>query len=289
MAHLAVTQSWLPTDRRLRAAVAGLLPGAPIVIMLHGYKYDPRRAAQNPQRHIFSLHPDKACKRPASWPRRLALRGDKGLAIGFGWHACGTIWQAHRNADRAGARLAQLIERLNRLYPERPVHIVAHSLGARVALSAMTSLHGNAIRRVILIAAAVFEHELLAALKSDAGRKAELINIRSKANTVFDLMLRVALPHWGKTAGRGGLVHPNLLDINIDCTRTQAALTEAGFAMSAAGSRICHWSGYLRDDVCALYRRLLHRPDTTPIPFLRSITRPEQKSLQAAIKGHLSF
>lgn len=289
MAQLAVSQSRQPSDKRLRQAVCGLHPRAPLVIMLHGLKYDPRCPARDPGRHIFALHPDKENPRAASWPRRLGLRGPGGLAVGFCWHACGTIWQACAKADQAAGPLAQLINRLQRIAPDHPVHLVAHSLGARVALGALMRLQDTAPKRIILITPAIFEHQLRAALDAPAAPAAqtEIFNIRSRANWPFDLMLRAAFPHLGATAGRGRLQHTRLFDIDIDDRPTQEAMTAAGFALGAAPARVCHWSGYLRSDVCAFYRKLLHHPDQTPLGYLRAAVAGA--SGDCAAEAHLSF
>jgi len=288
MTHFPVSQNRPPSDRSLRGALDRIHADAPVVIMLHGLRYDPRRRDRNPHRQIYALNPDPKLKRAASWPRRLGLRGPGRLAIGYGWHACGTLWQAHRQAISAAEDLSSLILRLKRLSPDRPLHVVAHSLGARVALQALVKTPPATLDRVILIAGAVFENELAAALEQPVGQTAEIINVRSKANTLFDLMLRSALPHWGCTAGRGRLRHPRLLDVNIDCTATQVALSKAGFPLGPAPSRICHWSGYLRHDACALYRQLLLNPARTPLPYLQSLVARANLSAPLAQPG-LSF
>ncbi len=290
MAHFAVTQDRLPSKRRLSTALDGLSDSAPVVIMLHGYKYDPASIDHNPHDHIFALHPNQGSKRPASWPRRLGLRGHKALAIGFGWQARGTIWAAHARAAAIAPNLARLISRIRQTAPHRPIHVVAHSMGARVALATLASLPTGSVNRIILIAAAAFEHELENALNMPAGQSTEVINIRSRANTVFDLMLRAALPHWGRTVGCGRLERQNLLHIAIDQPQTQTALTDAGYPLLGAGPRICHWSGYLRQDACGLYRALLHRPETTPLPYLQTLLeqRRDHNAVSVAAKS-LSF
>lgn len=271
MAHFAVTENRVPTRRRLRLALAGLSPDAPVVIMLHGLKYDPDRPLADPHRQLFSLHPDPRCKRAVSWPRRLGLRGPNALAIGYGWRARGSLWQAHRRAGQTAIPLARMIRLIRELDPHRPVHIVAHSLGGRVALHCLAHLPAGSISRIILIAAAVFEKELADALDSPAGKSSEVINIRSRANTLFDILLRLALPHWGRTVGRGQVSRINLLDLAIDDKRTGQILATAGYAMPETTARICHWSGYIRSDACALYRALLHRPAATPLPYLQNL------------------
>ena len=141
----------------------------------------------------------------------------------------------------------------------------------RVALRALEGLPTHSVNRVILIAAAAFESELRQALATPAGSTAEIINIRSRANCVFDLLLWLALPHWGATLGRGRVRRPNLLDLAIDDRATAARLADAGYDLSEAAPRICHWSAYLRRDACAFYRALLHRPGATPLPYLRRL------------------
>ncbi len=289
MALLPITQNECPSDKQIDAALGMIGKDAPIVIMLHGFKYDPEDDARDPQRHIFALDPRLGFKRAVSWPRRLGLLGDKGLAIGFGWHARGTIWQAHQQAGQAGQNLAQLISRLYAKGAGRKIHIVAHSLGARVALRAVQQAKPNTVGRVILIAAALFEHELYGGLHSAAGQTAEFINIRSKANTVFDLMLRLALPHWGRTVGSGRVQSDQLLDVAIEHRAVQDALQELGFGAGKTGSPICHWSGYLRDDTCKLYRSLLHRPHQTPLHYLQSRLRQQDRKPQTTTRYALSF
>ncbi|WP_322895114.1 MULTISPECIES: alpha/beta hydrolase [unclassified Yoonia] len=276
MALIAVTEDRVPTRQRLARALADLPQGAPVVIMLHGLKYDPDLPLRDPFQQIFALHPASQSKRIVSWPRRLGLRGANALGIGYGWRARGTLWQAHRRAGRTAAPLAHLIRRIKDVDPARPIHLIAHSLGARVALHAVTLLPAASVNRIILITAAAFECELTRAMASPAGQQAEFINIRSRANTLFDILLRLALPHWGKTLGRGRLQARNLLDLCIDNGHSRRVLTKAGFAFAEKTAPICHWSGYLRRDACALYRAMLHRPDTTPLPYLQNLLRKPQ-------------
>lgn len=289
MAVLSITQNRRPTDRQLDAALGLVRKDAPIVIMLHGFKYDPEVAARDPQHHIFALNPRLGVKRAVSWPRRFGLLGDQGLAIGFGWHARGTIWQAHQQASQAGQDLAQLIARLHAKGAARKINIVAHSLGARVALQAVQQAQRNSIGRVIMIAAALFEHELQSGLRSAAGQTAEFFNVRSQANTAFDLMLRLALPHWGRTVGSGRVQSDQLLDVAIDDRYTQEALQALGFGAGKTRSRICHWSGYLRDDTCKLFSALLHRPKETPLRYLQARLRQPDRKRRTPMRDTLSF
>ncbi len=270
MAQLAVTERRLPSRKRIAKALEGLRPSAPVVIMLHGFKYDPGSPAHHPERTLYARAPDPAAKRARSWPRAFALRGANALAIGFSWRAKGTIWQAHHRAKLAGESLALLITRINEIAPGRPVHIVAHSLGVRVVLTALSQTPQGAVSRVIMIAGAAFESELAGVLQRPASRSTEFFNIRSRANTLFDLLLRAAFPHWGVTIGRGRLAHPRLLQLDIDAPQDRQVMAAAGLPLDQTSGWICHWSGYLRRDVCALYRDLIHRPDKTPFASLRA-------------------
>ena len=100
---------------RLWQDAAGLSTPAPIVVMVHGYRYSPSEPAHDPHRHILSLDPDPGGRRVTSWPRALGFgAGDpgEGLAIAFGWEARGSLGGAYRRAGMAGAALARLLSRL---------------------------------------------------------------------------------------------------------------------------------------------------------------------------------
>ncbi|WP_185020807.1 alpha/beta fold hydrolase [Histidinibacterium lentulum] len=247
--------------------------------MIHGFKFDPDSEAHDPHAHILSLRPRRDCWKAVSWPRHLGLSGKAGLAIGFGWPARGSIWRAWAEAGRAGRRLSQLVERLREVAPDRPVHLIGHSLGARVALAALPGLPAGAVGRLILISAAVFRAETMRVLKTPAGRAAEIVNVTGRENLVFDLLLRAALPHRGPTLGRGGPGGTRWLDLKLDRVETLAGLRDLGFRIRPAGVRICHWSGYLRPGVFSLYRALVLKPERTPLAVLhlRTVGRQEDE------------
>lgn len=165
--------------------VIGALPeDAPIIIVIHGYKYSPFCAQNDPHRLILSAG---AVAGPGvlSWPRHLGFgrnRAQEGLCIAFGWHGLGTFRQAYRQADRAGLALARLITLIGE-NTRRPVHILCHSLGARVALAAITRARTGHVDRVILMAAAEFQAQARACLNSLLGRNASFFNIISRETT----------------------------------------------------------------------------------------------------------
>ncbi len=164
-----LTHDGLSLDHdRLCSALDALPEGAPVVALVHGYSFSPGLGPDCPHRHILALDPDVADAKAISWPRHLGLDGRRGLAIAFGWHARGNLWQAHANAARAGAALAELAGILRA--QGRCLDVVAHSLGARVALAALHEAGAGDLRHLILLAGAEARGLALAALDSPAGR-----------------------------------------------------------------------------------------------------------------------
>ena len=259
----------------LGEALDQLPPGAPVVAMIHGYKFSPRLRRHTPHRHILSLRPGIDCPRVVSWPRHLGFgRGDpgEGLAIAFGWEGRGTIWRAYAEAGRAGRVLAELIGAVHAA--GAPTSILAHSLGARVALAALPHIPSGAVRRTVLLSAAEFTSSARAALDSPAGRHAEIVNITSGENAPFDLLLHgLVRPHrpFDRPVGAGlGGAGANWLDLPIDRPETRAALAGLGFRIPPPERRFCHWSGYLRPGMFALHRALIRQPGRTSLARLRA-------------------
>jgi len=265
-------------------ALARLAGGTgPLIVMVHGYKFDPRIGEHSPHRHIFSDMADHACWKALSWPRALAaaasardhsardpLRAPSGCdAVAFGWPARGTLRQAHDRALEAGAALARLVAAMRAAAPHRPVHAIAHSMGARVVLEALRHLPAGALGRAVLLTAADRAGHAAAALDSPAGRTAEVLHVTSRENLVYDLALGLAVPGAGRAdpvLGRAALDRPNLLTLRLDDPAQLAALGRAGFDIAPRSRRVCHWSAYLRPGVFGLYAAFL---GTDPLPFER--------------------
>jgi pimeloyl-ACP methyl ester carboxylesterase len=257
----------------LAAALRALPEGAPVIVMVHGYKYAPGHATRCPHAHILSLQP-RAAARAMSWPRHLGFgRGDgaEGLCIAFGWTASGAVWSAHAEAARAGRALAAVIAAVRREHPV-PVQIMGHSLGARVALAAFAHLPEGAIGRAVLLAAAETRDGAEAALAAPAGLGAEIVNVCTRENMVFDLLFRAAIhPHrpFARALGAGlGRADPRWLDLGIDDPATRAHLAGEGFRIPPPARAVCHWSAYLRPGLFPLYRALLR--EGLPLSALRS-------------------
>lgn len=266
MGTLAINAGDGVASGRLQPALARLAPGAPIVVMVHGFRYCPSSAATDPHRHILADRPATDHWKTVSWPARLGLRGAQGLAVGFGWPASGTIWQAYGRAPRAGADLAALLDRIGTAAPGHPLHLMAHSLGARVGLHAM-ALAPRRVRRAVLISPACFRAEARR-LAPETG--AEVFSVLGRENTAYDWMLRAVLPHGGCTLGRGGPGGERWLDLHLGAAHVRAGLARLGHQIAPPRARVCHWSGYLREGVWDLYRALIQRPGETPLPVLRA-------------------
>ena len=244
--------------------LAKALEGAgPVILMLHGYKFSPNHPFACPHRHILSLAPDRSDFRAVSWPRGLGFGGGdaaEGLGIAFGWHARGTIWAAYRQAACAGAALAELVSRIRAAAPHRPVTAIAHSLGARVVLSALPRLRAGDLRRVILLNGAEYEGTARAALTSAGGRETEAINITSRENDLFDFLLErlISPPARGdRTLGLHQPDRPNTVTLQMDHAGTLAALGRIGFSVAPPAATVCHWSSYLRAGAFPLYSAAL--------------------------------
>lgn len=261
----------------VRAALAELPAGAPVVVMVHGKGYRPGAPEACPHRLIFADRATDGRSRYISWPRRLGLAGPgggrhPGLAIGLGWDGSGHLWRAAAQAEAAAPGLATLVTLIRRARPGQPVDLMGHSLGARVILGALPRLHPGAVGRTVLMAGAEFVHRAEAALDSPAGRTAEVVNVTSRENDPYDWMFEAALaPRRGARALGAGLGHlPNAVDVQIDGRAACRGLARLGFRLAPPERRICHWSVYLRPGVFPFYRALIHRREALPLAVLRA-------------------
>lgn len=253
---------------------------APIVILIHGYKFSPFYKPADPTPHIYSLCPRNQGWKAISWPRHLGFGKDKpeeGLCIAFAWEARGSIWQAWRSADASGKALSKLIQ-LIRAIRDTQVHFVAHSLGARVVFSAFPGLRPGSVGRAVLMAAAEFQSNAQAALDTPAGQRAEFINVTSRENDLFDALVEWSIWPGGRgecALGAGlGLLSERWVDIQIDRRATRRALDFMGFHVPPPKVSICHWSAYLRPGLLLFYGSLIrHRSDITLEELRRALPR----------------
>ncbi|WP_161860851.1 alpha/beta hydrolase [Algicella marina] len=254
---------------RLRAVLSELPPSAPLVIMLHGYRFTPDDPYRDPHRLIFAMEPERKHWKLVSWPRGLGFSGAgyrDGLAIGFAWPGSSATGlgrfaiahtgfaDAYARAATSGTALAGLLERIADIAPTRKVDILAHSLGARVALQAMRSSDVGNIGRVMLMGGAEFRETALDCLANYRGAP-EIYNITARSNLFYDHLFRRFAPGVGGPALGEGLQtsQTRCVDIDLDCPRTGTALRQRGFPLERGDAAICHWNFYLRRGALPLY------------------------------------
>lgn len=259
----------------LGSALARTSPEAPVVVLIHGYRFSPAFEPHSPHTHIFSLSPERADWKALSWPRQLGLGSgspDEPLCIALGWEARGSLWQAYGRAAETGRALAGLIALVRRFRPGQRVDVLAHSLGCRVALSALPFLPARSMGRAVLMAPAELRSRAVEALDTSAGRTVEILNVTSRQNGLYDRLLEWVLAPFssGDRSLGAGLSHlaGNWIDLNIDHRDTRTTLELHGYPVAAADRRICHWSVYLRPGLFPFYRAVVHRE--FPLASLRS-------------------
>ncbi|MEP1518726.1 alpha/beta hydrolase [Ascidiaceihabitans sp.] len=248
----------------------------PVIIMVHGFKYDPETPRFCPHTSIFDA--PLGHKRD-SWPAALGFAGrdpNEGLAVAFAWRARGTLWHALRTAAQAGQNLAQVIAIVKRTAPARAVHVICHSMGSEVFFEALHHLPAHSIQRAIILTAASYQSRASSALHTDAGQALELFNITSRENDLFDAgfetLIKAATP--SDRAVGAGLFAPNAVNIEIDCDLTLQRLRLTGADIAPAARRISHWSAYMRPGLMPFYNSLLRRPSETPLAALRHALPP---------------
>lgn len=264
------------------AADGGTLPclthaargAGPVIVMIHGYKYLPGDPVHCPHDLILSLSSDAVRSRLQSWPRQMGFetgRSDEGLGLAFGWNARGALWTAQRRAIEAGRALAKTLARLHRETPDRPIHILCHSMGTEVALEALMHLPAGAVQRVVSMTGACYRARALAALESPAGRTAEFFNMVSRENDAFDFLYErlIAPPVPGDQSIGHGLEAPNAVTLQIDCAETLDLMARLGHRVAPPQQRICHWSSYTRPGILGFYNALLREPARLPLHLLR--------------------
>lgn len=243
-------------------------PG-PIVILVHGYKYYPGRPEFCPHRKIFGDQPE-------AWPSQLGFVDNpdaQGLCIALGWQARGPLKAMYQRAQRLGKSVAELVALLHRQNPGRSTHFVAHSLGSEACLCALPHLAAGAVSRIILLTGASYARRTQRLLDTPAGRHADVLNITSRENDVFDAAFERIVPSdvaGDMTIGQG-IGASNVVTLQLDCRDTLDGLERLGFPIALSNRRICHWSAYTRPGVMAFYARFLRVPDCLPLALIGKI------------------
>jgi len=258
----------------------------PIIVMVHGWNFEPGHSRHCPHRHIFGLGDTGV----TSWPEGLgfdASAQSTGLCVAIGWHARCGLREAYCRAGEAGRMLASVIASLRLGSGGRPVHAIGHSLGVRVILAALPWLDAGDMGRIVALAGAEWRKTALEALATPAGRQAELINVTWRANAAFDLIFARALRHarpkttqglgrvdvgpdTGMGAGiAGGLGWAqNRVDLHLDAPGLQALLAARGMGLTLRRRALCHWAGYANPGAMALHHEILRHPEEWPLSLL---------------------
>jgi len=278
-------------DALLAPQLAALAPDAPVVILIHGYKFDPgptHRPQDDPHRSLYAFGADLGSWKVRSWPEGLGFHPQSpegGLCIGFGWPAIEPhfphLLGARRTGfaavyDRAadyGFHLAELIARIRGLDPGRPVDLLAHSLGARVALCALPHLEA-APDRIVLLGAAEFDARARESLAAHRGlRQPQVYNVTARANDFYDAMFETFAPRrgWRERAVGLGLRDPLpfWLDVQLDRQDLTDWINAQGIALKPSEARLCHWSFYTRGGAFDVYQAILRRRTGWDIASLR--------------------
>ena len=256
----------------------------PVIIMIHGFKYDPDYAPCSPHSTIFALNTRPDRTEDVLWPRHLGFgtgRRNEGLALAFGWRARGNLWRAQRASKVAGRQLADAICTLRSFAPHRPVHIITHSMGSEVAFAALEILPAHSVQRIVALTGASYISRAEAALSSPAGKTCEFFNIMSRENDLFDFLYErlIAPPKPRDRAVGCGLALENAVNIQIDSLSTLETLTDFAASIAPPARRICHWSGYTRPGALPFYARLMRMPEQTRLRDLQGAlaARPQER------------
>ena len=267
---------------QLDEALAKTPASAPVVILVHGFRFDYSRPITDPNRMIYALEPQVSGRKVASWPKGLGFQGsdpDEGLCIGFAWAAMPKrrvlratgFPQAYEQAENVGASLGQLLDHIDRQHAHRRVDIFAHSLGVRVALQAVkytTARPG----RVILLGAAEYTHTALEAVAA-ASPEIAYYNFTSRENDFYDFLFETFAPSPSLPARAlgTGLANPprNWIDLQLDDPAIDPLLKRRNITVSGRPARASHWGFYTRDGVMAIYRDILRTRHNWTIPQLR--------------------
>lgn len=291
-----------PRAADVARAAKAVRPDAPTVVMIHGFRYDPRVPAADPHASLYrdgpTPEPLAMGGRAASWPHALDFTGDgadRALCVGFGWRARAAhpvrfllerrngFASACAEAERAGAALATAAAILADARG-RPVDVFAHSLGARVALAALRAAaeagRDPGFGRFILMGPAAFAAEARAALDAcdRAGvRTPEAYCLLARGNAPYDRLFEAFGP-WGRgpSLGRAGLGarRARWMDIGFDAPEMADWAAARGLPLAPAADRPCHWSFYTRPGAPALHRAILTRAPGFGVEEMRASGAP---------------
>lgn len=234
-------------DHAVAANTAALAPDAPIVILVHGFLFDPKQAVSpvphetdNPHGRVYHFQAGDEAEEQrhhtSSWPLGLDFAdnddGASGLAIALGWqsqpgfatsllnHFQNFYARAYENAGATAWTLVNIVDALGDLLPGHPVHLMCHSLGSRVVVRALALAckHGRSdliarLGNVLILGGAeyVVEAQLLQRRLEATGadRLPAIYNFVSRENDVLDKLGENFGP---RTFGNTNVIGHNGLD-----------------------------------------------------------------------------
>lgn len=280
----------LEGEARLRSALRQTPDLRAAVVMVHGYRFCPfSDPAHSPHEHILSFTPARDCWKAVSWPRHLHVGRGGLMGISLGWSARSSLAQSYTQAEDTGAALARIAQIVADERHGLPLHVIAHSLGARVVLAALPLLPAGALSRLILLSGAEYRGRAAASLDSPAGRSVRVLNVTSRENLPFDIGFRAAIrpDNWSDLPLSAGLAAraANWIDLRIDCPRHAERLARLDFRLRPPATRVCHWSGYMRPGVFPLYRALLSDRGGALFSTLRQTLAPDTAAPAARARG----
>ncbi len=294
-----------------------------VVLMVHGYDYDPSDKARGSKDDPFRLvyaSPKDGVNYHHSWLPIVGEIDNQGnpttgqeTAIAFGWSSSGSFWKYadagwNNSYQYAVFDLAPLAARslacvLSHLCQNVrvTVDILAHSLGTRTVCQAIGMLkrqsEDSMIRRAVLMAGAEY---CVDAFKHLAGRRFDIFNIASREDKVLALggtemghPVRENGSDAARVIGRNGLIsNRSWLDIQLDRLDVVAWFKEMGYAVSAfhendvhPSASMKHWSCYMNDGNRLMLHDLLAKPEMT-IGWFREKKFPE--GITAPHYGHFN-
>ena len=235
--------------------------------MINGFDFDPMEEGDdNPHRTLFRI-----------WSERIHERtGDQWKCFDFGWYSAelepgswtGSLIRGHWNpyrwgwelAGTAGGVLAKTIEEATES-SEREICMIAHSMGARVALKALCQLPRSSVKRVLLLNGS--EYSQTAKAIADY-TDADVLNIVVRADDVLDKLGSVFAPEAfiRNVVGQSGLIDPpgNWLDFFLDKKSFQESAAAHGLKELRGDNPVRmadHWYSYTHEPDWNLFGKFI--------------------------------
>jgi pimeloyl-ACP methyl ester carboxylesterase len=207
----------------------------------------------------------------------------------------GAFCQAYIQAAAAGRALLDTLDTLATAYPHRDIDIFVHSLGARVALTALrvAARRGRTdllerIGRVLLLGPA----ELVSAARETMdlieraapARRPQVYSIVARENDFFDVLVERFAPRMKGAApicvGSHGMAEdfPDWLDLQIDSPALKDWLGARGVVIGGGPPRrMCHWGVYNRPGALDFYASILRDRDRWSIDSMRRAGVPTEQ------------